>query len=311
MSDESAITMKPIVPLAAAVISGLALCAAAISPTPASAAPKKVLVVSTCEGFRHSCIPLGNQILGLLGLQSGAFTVDVVDVNPNDPQFLGADGKPDKAKVHEANAKALAAKMNPDTLKTYDALVFNCTTGQLPGFTEEGLLDWIASGKGFVGIHAATDTFHSKGTNVSPYIQMIGGEFKTHGPQVQVDVINQDPNHAACKHLPDTWTVFDEIYLFKNFERPKIHGLLTMDKHPNEKTPGDYPVAWCKQFGQGRVFYTSLGHREDVWDPVWKEKNGQRKDPPQVAQDFQKHLLGGILWALGLEAGDAKPQVIP
>lgn len=303
--------MKLDVSLTASLISGLALCAIVASPTSAAAAPKKVLVVSTCEGFRHSCIPLGNKILADLGKQSGAFTVDVVDVDPNDPQFRGADGKQDKSKVHEANRAALSAKMSPEALKGYDALIFNCTTGELPGITEEALLDWIKSGKGFVGIHAATDTFHSKGGQVGAYIQMIGGEFKTHGPQVQVDVINQDPNHAACKHLPGTFSIFDEIYQFKNFVRPQVHGLLTMDKHPNDKTPGDFPVSWCKMFGEGRVFYTSLGHREDVWDPNWKEKNGDRKDSPKIAEDYQKHLLGGILWSLGLAPGDAKPQVVP
>ena len=65
--------------------------------------------------------------------------------------------------------------------------------------------------------------------------------------------------------------MFDEIYQFKNFDRTKVHGLLTLDKHPNDKTPGNYPIAWCKDYGKGRVFYTSLGHREDVWDPNWPE----------------------------------------
>jgi type 1 glutamine amidotransferase len=57
----------------------------------------------------------------------------------------------------------------------------------------------------------------------------------------------------------------------------------------------------------GRVFYTSLGHREDIWDPTWDGKGG-RKNSPETAKAFQQHLLGGIKWALGLEKGDAKPQ---
>jgi type 1 glutamine amidotransferase len=179
----------------------------------------------------------------------------------------------------------------------------------LPGLDQATFLKWIESGKGFVGIHAATDTFHSRGDGVDPYIKMIGGEFKTHGAQVEVDVINQDPKFPACTMWGDNFKIFDEIYQFKNFERPKIHGLLTMDKHPNDKTPGDYPVSWCKKYGQGRVVYTSLGHREDVWDPNWKERNGSRKDAPELAEKYQQHLLGGILWALGLEEGDATPQV--
>lgn len=106
-----------------------------------------------------------------------------------------------------------------------------------------------------------------------------------------------------CRHLPSTWVVFDEIYQFKNFERSTVHGLLTLDKHPNDKTPGDYPVSWCKEFGKGRVFYTSFGHREDVWDPTWTD----RKNSKEVAEAYQKHILGGIKWALGLEKMNAKP----
>jgi len=138
---------------------------------------------------------------------------------------------------------------------------------------------------------------------------MIGGEFLRHGPQVSVDAINQDKESPACKHLPESWTVFDEIYQLKNFDRAKVHGLLTLDKHPNNKTPGDYPIAWVKEYGQGRLFYTSLGHREDIWDATWKDPKGdERKNSPEIAKAYQQHLLGGIKWALGLEPGDARPQ---
>ena len=98
--------------------------------------------------------------------------------------------------------------------------------------------------------------------------------------------------------------MFDEIYLLDKFDASKVHGLLTLDKHPNDKTPGHYPISWCKEYGKGRVFYTSLGHREDVWDPNWPD----RKNPKEVAEAYQKHILAGIKWALGLEKMDAKPQ---
>jgi uncharacterized protein len=105
---------------------------------------------------------------------------------------------------------------------------------------------------------------------------------------------------------PANFHIFDEIYQMTNFSRSKVHGLLTMDKHPNNKTPGDYPVSWCKKYGQGKVFYTSLGHREDVWDPTWG--GDKRNNKPEIAQNYQKHVLGGILWVLGLAPGDATPQ---
>jgi len=267
---------------------------------PVQAAPKRVLVVTVTKGFRHSSIPTAEKVLAELAKESSAFTVDYARVEPNDPQFKGDDGKPDKEKVNAAIKEVLAEKMSPTALKQYDAVIFANTTGDLPLLDNQAFLDWIKSGKGFVGMHSATDTFHG----FAGYIEMIGGEFKTHGPQVKVDAINQDQECPACTHLPGNWEVFDEIYQFKNFDRTKVHGLLTLDKHPNDKTPGDYPISWCKEYGKGRVFYTSLGHREDVWDPNWPD----RKNPREVAEAYQKHILAGIKWALGLEKMDAKPQ---
>ncbi len=285
---------------------GAILLAGSVSSSTAqnNSSPKRVLVVSTTMGFRHSSIPTAEKVIGDLAQLSGAFTVDYARLETNDPQFKGADGKPDAAKVKAAMTEVLAQKMSVAALKNLDAVIFANTTGNLPLPDPQGFIDWIKSGKGFVGMHSATDTF----PGFPPYIEMIGGEFKTHGAQVEVAAINQDPQCPACRHLPATWTVFDEIYQLKNFDRTKVHGLLTLDKHPNDKTPGDYPIAWCKEFGSGRVFYTSLGHREDIWDAQWKDGKGERRNSPAVAEAYQKHILGGIKWALGLEKGDAKPQ---
>jgi len=288
--------------LASKLLFATVLCAFGLA-SPAQAAPKKVLVVTVTLGFRHSSIPTAEKVLAQLAQESEAFTVDYARVEPNDPQFKDADGKVDRAKVNEAIKNVLAEKMSPAALKQYDAVIFANTTGDLPLPDNQALLDWIKSGKGFVGMHSAADTFHG----FAPYIDMLGGEFKAHGAQVQVDAINQDQECPICRHLPANWEVFDEIYQFKNFERAKVHGLLTLDKHPNDKTPGDYPVSWCKEYGKGRVFYTSLGHREDVWDPNWTD----RKNSKEVAEAYQKHILNGIRWALGLEKFDARPQKGP
>jgi type 1 glutamine amidotransferase len=101
--------------------------------------------------------------------------------------------------------------------------------------------------------------------------------------------------------------VYDEIYIIKSFSKDNVHGILGLNAHPNEKTPGYYPVSWVRQFGEGRVFYTSLGHREDVWDPTWKAGTAERKNAPEIAETYQKHLLGGIRWALRL-AGTETPN---
>lgn len=298
-------TLLSKIALAGAFTAALILCLAETS----YAAPKKVLVVTVTKGFRHSSIPTAEKVLGELAQSSGAFTVDYARVEPGDPQFKGPDNKPDKAKVDAAIEKVLAEKMSPAALKNYDGIIFANTTGDLPLPDKQAFLDWIKSGKAFIGMHSATDTFRGH-KPLDPYVEMIGGEFVHHGAQVEVDCINQDPKHPACGHLDKTFHLKDEIYLLNGFERSKVHGLLTLDKHPNEKTPGDYPIAWCKMYGQGRVFYTSLGHREDVWDPNWTN-NGKRDNPKEVSEAYQKHILGGIKWALGLEKGDAKPQVVP
>jgi type 1 glutamine amidotransferase len=246
----------------------------------AGAAPKKVLVVTVTKGFRHSSIPTAEKVLGELAQKSGAFTVDYVRTDAE-----------------------MAEKMTLPELKKVDAVIFANTTGDLPLPDKEGFLEWIKSGKGFVATHSGSDTFHG----FRPYIEMLGGEFETHHSQAQVDCINEDPKHPACKHLGPTFHVKDEIYLIKNFDRANVHPLLMLDKHPNDKTPGEYPIAWAKEYGKGRVFYTSLGHREDVWDPNTPE-SFKRENPASVAEAYQQHLLGGIKWVLKLERGNGKPM---
>jgi type 1 glutamine amidotransferase len=252
--------------------------------------PKKALVVTATFGFTHSCIPMSEGVLTNISQKSGAFTI--VDFIRSGPQPQNPDKEKQKELIaawKEGVKKEMAEKMSPEGLKKYDIVIFDNTTGDLPVPSMDGLLSWITNGGAFAGIHAASDTFHG-----SPaFLQMLGGEFKQHGAQVKVECLNQDPEHPATKHLGPSYEVFDEIYQFKNFSRPTVHGLLGLDKHPNNHTPGDYPVSWCKQIGKGKVFYTSLGHREDVWE----------------SDKYQQHVLGGIKWALGLEPGSAIPQV--
>ena len=119
--------------------------------TLAHAAPKKVLVVTVTLGFRHSSIPTAEKVIAKLGEETGAFTVDYARVEPNDPQFKGDNGKPDPEKVKAAITAVLAEKMSAQALKQYDAIVFANTTGDLPLPDTQAFLDWIKSGKGFVG----------------------------------------------------------------------------------------------------------------------------------------------------------------
>lgn len=274
----------------------------------AAAKPKHLLVVSVTKGFRHSSIPVAERIIGELAYRTGEFTVEYAAVEPTDAQFKGADGKPDNAKVDAAISRVLAEKMSPSALEAYDGVIFVNTTGTLPIPDTDAFLKWIADGKAFIGMHSATDTFHSGTEMPSPYTQMINGAFLTHGPQVEVQCLNADHNHPATAHLGDSITLYDEIYILKHYQRQATRSLLDLDKHPNSKDPGHYPIAYCHEYGKGKVFYTSLGHREDIWDPAWKDNNGNRRNSPEVALAYQQHILGGIRWALGLAKGSGKPQ---
>ncbi len=284
-------------------------------------APKKLLVVSVTTGFTHSSIGTGKKVMEKLATESGAFTLDFVDQPPGKPnppkapgkgvsdpaakQKFDADTAAYKAAMAAWNAKVAEAllKLSPESLAKYDGLVFLSTTGDLPIPDKEGLLAWIKAGHAFIGIHSATDTFHGW----PEYADMIGGEFQAHRAQVPVDCLNQDPNHPATKCLgADLPIQLEEIYRFKRYDPARVHELLVLDKDPNDKTPGHFPIAWCRDYGKGKVFYTALGHREDIWDadPAIKD----RRNPPAVAAAFQAHLLGGIKWALGLEPGDSAPK---
>ncbi len=294
----------------------------------AAAAPKKLLVVTVTTGFRHSSIETAEKILEKLGKESGSFTVDFVH-QPADPQPKNPGKPPEKkaddtdesfkqkqtdysAKLAEYHAaekvwkekiKAyMAEKMAIEKIKDYDGFVFANTTGDLQFPDREGFIELIKGGKAFVAMHSGSDTYHP----FRGYVDMLGGEFETHKAQVEVQPILHDPAHPATKTVPAGWKVFDEIYIFKSYDKAKVHGLMGLDAHPNEKTPGYFPISWSKEFGQGRVFYTSLGHREDVWDPEWKADTKDRKNSPEIARTYQEHILGGIQWALKLVEGDSE-----
>lgn len=227
-------------------------------------AKKRILVVTHTAGFRHTeAIEIGEPTVKQMGDKSGLFDVDYC-----------------------RTAEDVKRMLTSDYLKNYDAVFFLNTTGDIGIPDMKAFLDWLKSGKAFIGVHAATDTYH----NSPEFLDMIAGEFKTHGQQCEVEAIVEDPKHPAVAHLFPRWKIFDEIYILKQNNRDKVHVLLSLDKYPNDGSPdankpGDHLLAWCKPYGKGRVFYTAFGHRRDVWEN------------PQ----YQQHLLGGIRWALDVK----------
>jgi type 1 glutamine amidotransferase len=200
-------------------------------------------------------------------------------------------------------------------LDQYDAFFFY-TTGDLtqsgtdkqPPMTAQGkqrLLAAVAAGKGFLASHCGSDTFHSAGPRreeqekKDDYIAMLGGEFIRHGPQQKARQKVVDKNFPGFGQISPAavvegeFLINDEWYSLKNFA-DDMHVLLVMDTQgmkgeDYERPP--YPSTWIRRHEKGRVFYTSMGHREDVW----------------TNKDFQNMLLGGLAWAFG----DADYEVTP
>jgi type 1 glutamine amidotransferase len=154
-------------------------------------------------------------------------------------------------------------------------------------------------GKGFLGAHSATDTFYKW----PEYGEMIGGYFDLHPwNQFEAPIIVEDPEFPAMKPFPARFTIYDEIYQIKDFSREKVRVLMRLDADKIDltrkgvhRTDKDFAVTWVRTYGKGRVFYTSLGHREDVWN----------------RPDVQKMWLEAIRWAMGLIPGDATPRPRP
>ena len=210
------------------------------------------------------------------------------------------------------------SKFSPDYLNQFDA-VFFYTTGDLcsegtdknPPMTPAGkqaLFDYVRSGKGFIGTHAAADTFHTAneskkgpdryanhGTNADPYACFLGGEFIIHGAQQVATNKVIDPKFPGFEKVGDGFAFQEEWYSLKDFA-PDDHVLTVMDaphmKGPMYDRPA-YPNTWARAEGKGRVWYTALGHREDVW----------------TNPTFQQILVGGIKWALGEVSADVTPNI--
>ena len=276
-----------------AILTSLVLAAAAT----ASGAPKKILFFTKSSGFEHSVISwkegqpsFAEKVLLELGRKHGwEFT-------------FSKDG----------------SKFGPEYLAQFDAVFFYTTGDLCSGGTDnqppmsaagkQALFDYVRSGKGFIGTHAADDTFHTAnesnkgsdryrnhGAQADPYVRFIGGEFIIHGAQQVATNTVTDPGFPGFEQVGPSYAFNEEWYSLKDFA-PDLHVLTVIDApHMKgsmyERPP--YPTTWARKEGQGRVWYTAMGHREDVWtNPV-----------------FQDILVGGIRWAVGEVAADVTPNL--
>lgn len=253
----------------------------------AQAAPHKILFFTKSSGYEHDVISWKN------GQPSFAEKVFLELGEKHGWTFeFSKDG----------------SKFSLDYLNQFDTVVFY-TTGNLlspgndkqPPMTEEGkeaLFDYVRGGKGFVGLHSACDTFHTNneskkgperyvnhGKDADPYVCFIGGEFIIHGAQQKAvnKVIN--PKFPGFEEAGDSFEFHEEWYSLKDFN-PDIHALTVIDSPSMkgkmyERPP--YPTGWARREGKGRVYYTAMGHREDIWTNA----------------TFQNIVVGAIRWTAG------------
>ena len=288
-------TRREMISLSGAAALGLGL-AGCCAPGSAQTRTKKVLFFTKSAGFEHS----------------------VIKRNQGQPSFaekLLAEWGPKHA-IDFSFSKD-GSLFTPEYLAGFDAFMFY-TTGDLttagsdknPPMTPAGkqaFLDAIKHGKGFLAMHSGSDTFHSPGSsdhkagyhndgdNADPYIKMLGGEFITHGSQQKCWMRVGDSGFPGMAALGGGFEITDEWYSLRNLASD-LHVLLVqetkgMSGKMYQRPP--YPATWARMHGKGRVFYTSMGHREDVWtNPI-----------------FQEVLFGGIDWAVRRVNADVTPNV--
>ncbi|MFH1746332.1 MAG: family 16 glycoside hydrolase [Planctomycetota bacterium] len=251
------------------------------STTPAK--PRKLLIFTLCRGFPHGSIPVGAAAFKMLGERTGAFEALISD----------------DIMMFESHV-----------LEQFDAVCLMNTTGELfmppdmQRLTEreqaearrvdaqlkQNLLDYIREGKGLIGIHAATDCFY----DWPEFGELMGGYFDGHpwGANDTVTLKVDEPDHPLCAMFAgQPFVITDEIYQIKApYSRDKLRVLLSLDttrtdmtKQGIKRSDGDFAVSWVRDYGSGRVFYCSLGHRDDIfWNPL-----------------VLRHYLAGIQYTLG------------
>jgi hypothetical protein len=242
--------------------------------------PRKLMVYVESKGFYHDSIPLIATTIKAMGDKLGTWETTYA----NDPSVF-----------------------TPEELAKYDAVFMANTVGEHPN-TDAGKAAFVAflkGGKGLMACHAGADCNHPW----AEYQDMTGGEFDGHvWGEPKASVRNEDPTSPLCSMFdPKGFTAQEEYYTFKTpdakraegYSRDKLHILLSIDLETSKLDPtkghrkdGDYAVSWIHQYGQGRVFYTSLGHRhEHFWSA------------PILA-----HYLAGFQYALGDLKADDTPS---
>jgi len=238
----------------------IGLCGGAAAwPYAAYAQQRRLLYLTHSAGYRHEAIPLSRTVLSRIGQNSGLFDVTATE-----------------------DVSALST----ENLARYGAVMFY-TTGELPmnAAQKAALLDFVRSGHGFLGVHSATDTFYEW----AEYGALIGGYFDGHPWHQSVRIDVAEPSDALVSFLGRAFEIRDEIYQIRDFDEQGSRVLLRLDGRSVDRSREGvhqrsygWPLAWTRSYGQGRVFYTALGHEQAVW-----------RDPR-----YQQLLLNAIRWSV-------------
>jgi type 1 glutamine amidotransferase len=213
-----------------------------------------VLVFSRTAAFRHDSIPVAVGALTKLSAERGWSLLASEDPN----QF------------------------SESTLAAYDVVVFLATTGDVLNESQQAAFEsFMRSGKGFVGIHSASDTEY----DWPFYGALVGAYFREHPAVQSAQLRVENRAHPATATLPEVWTRRDEWYAFRSNPRPNVEVLLSLDESSyapgTSAMNGDHPIAWCHEYEGARAFYTALGHTNETYaEPL-----------------FLEHVAGGIEWA--------------
>lgn len=246
------------------------------APHPKQIHLKHVLVIGQTKGFEHDSVSAAMDAIYKMGKETGLWDTTMrTDAELITKKDLGRNAK---------------------NLNYFDALIFASTTGEMD-LDESQKLDMMSfikdDGKGFVGIHAALDTNYKW----PDYGEMIGGWFDDHPwGTFNAPILNEGPDFPAVRHFPKSFMKYDEIYQPKAWSRDKVNVLLSLDASRLDFTntkrihreDHDFAVAWDKMYGNGRVFYSTLGHTEESWD-----------DP-----DIRKMYFEAVKWVLGMTNGE-------
>lgn len=266
-------------------------------PLAKPAEKRRILVFSVTNGFRHKSIPTGKLMMRLMGEKTGAFEAIVSDDLENFEAdtlatfhavcFLNTTGNPfiphkkDWEKMDEDSRTA--AKEREERLK-------------------KNLMSYVRGGGGFVGIHATTDTFYEW----EEFGKMMNGYFDGHPWNANTAVSlkvepGQEEHPLAAMFRGDNLDITEEIYQLKDpYDSSQVRMLLRLDTERSpmdlrgiKRKDGDFGVSWARMWGEGRVFYSALGHNHEIyWHP-----------------EIVLHYLAGIQWALGDLEADASPVV--